>query len=216
MTPTLPSLPDLLARLGVPLDRVRLHPAPGTATFADLLLCEEDRPVVELTGGTLVEKAMGQFESWLGSIISGEFYAFLKTNNLGMLYGESAVLQILPTAGRAADVAYVPWADLPGGRPPPRGDRIPAVVPALVVEVLSHSNTRAEMKRKRGEYFRAGVKVVWEIETDTNSARVFTADDSGTAVPAGGMLRAESLLPGFALDLAALFAWADQSGMSNS
>lgn len=208
------SLVDLLRQLGdIPLDRVRLYPPPGTATFDDLdYVNERSRPPCELIDGTLVEKAVGFYESWLGVIISGEMYAYLKVNDIGMLGGEAGVVRILPDQGRAADVAFYAWAQLPGNRPPPREDRIPAIVPALAVEVLSESNTRGEMARKRADYFRAGTRLVWEVDPVTRTAVVYTADDAGTPVPADGALDGRDVLPGFVLSLPELFARADRMG----
>lgn len=56
--PALPTVADMLARLGVPPERVRLDPLPGTATKQDLLDANR-RGIFELVDGTLVEKAMG-------------------------------------------------------------------------------------------------------------------------------------------------------------
>ena len=163
---------DLLHQLGdISADRVRLDPPPGQATFDDLVRINEEREgqICEWVDNTLVEKAMGAHESWLSIIIAGRFDAYLIANDIGMLYGEAGVLRILPGIGRAGDVSFLAWASLPGGKPPPRADKVPAVVPDLVVEVLSVSNTPREMARKRDEYFRAGVKVVWK--STPNQAR---------------------------------------------
>lgn len=217
--PTVPAAPaqpetvaDLLHDLGdVPPERVRMDPPLGQATI-DGLIAVNDRSagaVCELTGGTLVEKAVGQLESWIGMIVGGELYAYLKLHDLGMLYGEAAVMEILPGVGRAPDVSFLSWKSLPGGKPPPRSDKVPSVVPDLVVEVLSASNTPREMARKRDEYFRAGVKLVWEVNPESRSANVFTAPNTMTPVPADGTLDGGDVLPGFTLSLAEVFARAD-------
>ena len=41
---------------------------------------------------------------------------------------------------------------------------MPALAPDLAVEVLSESNTRAEMDRKLRDYFAAGVLLVWYFD----------------------------------------------------
>jgi len=64
--PPVRTLGDLLRRLGdVPADRVRLAPAPGTATLRDLLRPENEG--CELVEGALVEKPVGIRESFLAS-----------------------------------------------------------------------------------------------------------------------------------------------------
>jgi Uma2 family endonuclease len=162
--------------------------------------------------GILVEKPVGQHESWVGFIIAGQLDRYLEAHDLGMATTEQGVYRILPDVGRAPDVAFVAWASLPGGQPPGRDDPVPAVVPDLVIEVLSRSNTRREMARKRDEYFRAGVKLVWEIDPATRSAIVYTAADKAEPVPMDGILAGDPVLPGFVLSLKAVFDRADRRG----
>lgn len=206
---------DLLERLGgIDAARVRIEPPPGTATIEDLVAANEAKlgQICELVDGILVEKAVGQFESSLAMIIAGEFYLYLRSHDIGMLLGEAGILRILPGIGRAGDVTFIAWTSLPGGRPPPRDDAIPAVVPDLVVEVLSKSNTPGEMERKRGEYFRAGVKQVWEIDPKTRGAKVYTGPEQMTPVPAEGTLDGAGILPGFTLSLRYVFDRAERMG----
>jgi Uma2 family endonuclease len=207
------TIADLLHRLGdVPAGRVRLYPSPGKATFEDLVRVNEERkgPICEWVENTLVEKAMGFHESWLAIIISGELYAYLKTHDVGMAGGEAGVMKILPDIGRAPDVSFIAWKSLPDGKPPPRSDKVPAIVPDLAVEVLSASNTPREMARKRDEYFRAGVKLVWEIDPESRSANVFTGPNAVTPIPTDGTLDGGDLLPGFTLSLRELFDRAER------
>ena len=207
------TLAYLLDRLGgIPADRVRLDPPPGHATFEDLVRVNEQRsgPTCEWVENTLVEKAMGFHESWLAIIIAGKLYASLETNNVGMVAGEAGVMRILPGIGRAPDVSFISWKSLPDGKPPPRSEKVPAIVPDLVVEVLSASNTPREMARKRDEYFRAGVKVVWEIDPESRSANVFTGPGIVTPVPVDGTLDGGDILPGFTLPLRDVFSRAEQ------
>ena len=84
------SMADLLEQLGdISAERVRLHPPPGTATLADLEAVNEAKQgVCELVDGTLVEKGMGQLESWLAFIIAGQLDRYLETNDIGMVWGE--------------------------------------------------------------------------------------------------------------------------------
>lgn len=204
---------DLLHRLGdIAADRVRMNPPPGRATFDDLIQVNEQRlgPICEWVEDTLVEKAMGFNESWLTAIIMGRFDAYLLAHDIGMFLAPDGVMKILPGIGRAPDVSFLSWKSLPGGKPPPRSIKVPAVVPDLAVEVLSVSNTPREMARKRDEYFRAGVKLVWEIDPASRSANVYTGPDAVTAVPADGVLDGADVLPGFTLSLREVFDRAER------
>src|SRR5260370_1034252 len=66
------TLADLLKRLGgVPLDRIRFRPYPGTATVQDVIDIErQEGKLCELVEGVLVEKVMGYNESSLASFLS--------------------------------------------------------------------------------------------------------------------------------------------------
>jgi Uma2 family endonuclease len=111
---------------------------------------------------------------------------------------------------RLPDLAFVSWDRLPGRRLP--DDPVPNVVPDLAVEVLSASNTLGEMARKRSDYFRAGVRAVWEIEPRTRTVRVYTSETAFTDLTANDTLSGAPVLPGFALSLAQLFAELDRHG----
>jgi Uma2 family endonuclease len=76
----------------------------------------------------------------------------------------------ISTAGgvRAADVA---WSSLER-RSAQRGQKVLTLAPEICVEVLSPSNTRAEIEEKRSLYFEAGAEEVWICGLD-GALRVF-------------------------------------------
>src|SRR5260370_42593192 len=193
---------ELLARLGdIPPERVRFWPLPGTATEKDLLAV--DFPC-ELVDGALVEKPVGQFESRLAGLVLYLIETFLAKHDLGVTYAESAPFRLRRRIVRMPDVAFVSWDQRPGHLLPPGG--IARLVPGLAGQVLSRSNTRAEMLRKREEYFRAGTKRVWEIHPTRQTATVYTSPRQGTRIEAGGVLDGGDVLPGFQLSLRQIFS----------
>ena len=102
------------------------------------------------------------------------------------------------------DVAFASWDCFPD-RSGPRL-RIPQLAPDLVVEVLSKSNTKPEMAKKLGEYFGAGVQVVWMVDIRKRTVRVHTAVDQSVLFKKGQTLDGGAVLPGFVLRLDELFA----------
>jgi Uma2 family endonuclease len=80
------------------------------------------------------------------------------------------------------------------------------------VEVLSESNTREEMDDKLEKYFQAGVRLVWYIDPESRSARVYTAPTAVTEIDRSGFLHGGDVLPGFQLSLPGLFEEADRQG----
>jgi Uma2 family endonuclease len=207
--PPVRTVGELLRRLGdIPADRVRFTPVPGTATVEDLLRSENNG--CELVEGTLVERAMGLRESLLAAYLSALLGPTVRGQNLGILSGPDGTYELISGLVRLPDLAFVSWDRLPGRRLP--DDPVPNVVPDLAVEVLSASNTLGEMARKRSDYFRAGVRAVWEIEPRTRTVRVYTSETAFTDLTANDTLSGAPVLPGFALSLAQLFAELDRHG----
>ena len=190
---------------GIPPHRIRLEPAPGTAKIRDLE--KPENKLCELIAGTLVEKPMGWDESMLAAWIISNINNVLTETDLGFVTGPDGMYQFFPGRARGPDVAFIPWERFPNGERPT--DAVPAVVPTLVVEVLSKSNTKKEMARKREEYFTAGVLLVWEIDPKTRLTTAYTSTSDFTIVSATGKLSAGNVLPGFVLNLKDLFARLD-------
>ena len=210
-SPGLMTVADLLAHLGgVPAERVRLFPLPGTATEQDVLDIDahEDR-LFELVDGVLVEKPMGYDESLLASYFVRVLGTFVEARNLGWVTGADGMMRIVRQQVRLPDVGYVSRERAPGGRRP-RGP-IADVAPHLAVEVLSGSNTVAEMDRKRREYFEGGTLLVWQVDPVGRRVAVYTSPEV-PAVTLGQQdtLDGGALLPGFALKLADLFRCLDE------
>src|SRR5207253_2520315 len=101
----------------------------------------------------------------------------------------------------------VSWDRFPGRKLP--RERIPDLAPDLAVEILSEGNTEPEMKRKVQEYFAAGTRLVWLVDPETRSARVFMAPEVCTEVPETGDLDGGAVLPGFRVSLK---EWFDSAG----
>jgi len=197
---------DLVNHFGpIPLTRVRLHPAPGTATEADVVrIHDHEGRLYELVDRTLVEKAVGTYESYLAAQIVRILGTYAHANDLGIVLGADGMLRLAPGLVRIPDVSFISWARLPNRRIPRQA--IADIAPDLAVEVISPGNTREEMDRKLGEYFAAGVKLVWYIDPQTREARVFTSVEDERVISVGQSLDGGQVLPGFSLSLAELFA----------
>ena len=205
-SPPVVTLSDLLERLGgVSPDRVRYKPFPGTATEQDVIRIQQsENRLYELVEGILVEKGMGYRESILAGAILAALRAFVRPRKLGLVSGEAGMMRLFAGLVRIPDVAFVSRERLPGGKVPP--EPIPDLSPDLAVEVLSESNTRAEMTRKRGEYFEAGVRLVWIVDPKTETVAVYTGPDQHHVLTRRDQLEGGAVLSGFALALDELFA----------
>jgi Uma2 family endonuclease len=195
---------ELLRYLGdIPPERMLLDPAPGYATEADVLARQAAAgQLCELVAGVLVEKTMGWEESAIALELAYFLKRFLKRHRLGILLGTDGPVRTIDSQVRMPDLCFVRKGRLPKRRP-----ARPAVLqlaPDLAVEVLSKSNTAAEMRIKLEEYFQAGVQIVWLIDHRTRTARIHTAPNTFTEIGERGFLTAAAVLPGFKLRLKTL------------
>jgi Uma2 family endonuclease len=205
--PKFRTVAELLHELGdIPPERVRLRPNPGEATENDLL--KPDGRLCELIDGTLVEKAMGYDESLLAVELLLTLAAFVKRHRLGEVTAPDGTMRLMPGLVLIPDLAFIARKNLPKKAEPRMP--IPDLVPDLAVEVLSMSNTKAEMKRKLREYFGAGVRLVWLIDPETRTVLVHTSPEASTKLGKGQTLDGGDVLPGFALPLAELFECLDR------
>src|SRR4051812_33846768 len=189
---------------GIPLDRIRVVPPPGTATEKDLLhLIDSEGRICELIDGVLVEKSMGFYESRLAAVLIGFIQGFLDRHDLGIVLGEAGTLRILQNQIRVPDVAFLSWAHFPDRMLP--SEPVPSIAPDLAIEVLSKSNTAREMERKLDDYFAAGVKLVWFIDPMSKSATVYRGRQSLQTIALAETISGENVLPGFELKLQDLF-----------
>jgi Uma2 family endonuclease len=206
------TLADLVKQLGgIPLDRIRLQPSPGTATERDVLDVERrENRLCELVDGVLVEKAMGFRESLLACALIEFLRAFVRPRKLGVVAGADGMMRLASGLVRIPDVSFVSWGRLPARRVPTTP--IPRLAPDLAVEVISEGNTKREMERKLREYFEAGVLLVWLIDPKARTVAVYTAVDQFIVLGEKQTLDGGPVLPGFSLPLAQLFAELDLDG----
>jgi Uma2 family endonuclease len=203
--PTNWTIADLRQHLGIPLDRIRIFPAPGTATERDLLAANdhEDR-ICELIDGVLVQKTVGFLQSVLTAEILRRVGNFVAERQLGIMLGPDGFLRILPGQVRAPDASFISFSQLPKRKIP--AEPIAALVPELAIEVLSKGNTEKEMDRKLKDYFLASVRLVWFIDPDKRQGQIYTAPDEMRIVSENEAMDGGDILPGFQLSLREVFA----------
>jgi len=198
---------DLMQRFGaIPLHRVRNQPPPGTAGEADVVALSEHEDILcELVDGVLLEKTMGAYEAYLAVLLAHFLTGFAREHDLGPVLGPDGMMRLSPGLIRIPDVSFLSWARFPSRRVT-RAAFVQGA-PDLAVEVISKANTPEEMQRKLEEYFAAGTRLVWFVyHTPRKEVRVYTSPEHATVIAENGTLDGGDVLPGFRLDLAELFA----------
>jgi Uma2 family endonuclease len=86
------------------------------------------------------------------------------------------------------------------------GRGLPPVVPDLVVEVYSPSNTAPKMREKLNEYLNAGVPLVWIVHPGRHTVAIYRPDEPfPTLLGAGDVIEDLPELPGFRCRVADFF-----------
>ena len=175
-------------------------------TAEQLLQLPKDSGPCELVRGELIMMTPGGYSH--GSIqmnLSTCMNSFVKRNRLGKIT-PSDVGFILEPDGRtvrAPDVAFV------------RADRLPAEPitgffpgpPDLAVEVRSPEDRPGEITAKIAMYLETGVRVVWDVDPESKAVTVHRPERDGEVFHENDTLREETLLPGFEVAVADIFAW---------
>jgi Uma2 family endonuclease len=208
--PRFTNVAELQEFLGnIPAHRIRLHPLPGQATEEDIfaIRAREGR-TCELIDGILVEKDMASFESRLGCILIFFLELFLEKNDLGVVLGEAGLLRLFPGRVRAPDVSFISWKNMPNEEFP--REAIASLAPDLAVEILSAGNTPGEMQLKLQDYFQAGSRLVWLVDPETRTVRVYTSPRRSRLLTEEDTLDGGKVLPGFSLPIKKWFARASR------
>jgi Uma2 family endonuclease len=178
------------------------EPAPRLMTADDLLLLSEDDVLHELDEGRLVAiMPSGSLSSMVSAEVLTHINSFVRANRLGRCGDANWGFKPRsdPDTVRAPDVSFV------------RADRIPATgiprgfwpgAPDLAIEVLSSTQSFAEMLRKVSDYLQWGTRLVWIIDPERRTALICHPDGPVAMLGADGVLDGEDVVPGFALPLA--------------
>lgn len=104
---------DLVQRFGaIPLHRIRRTPPPGAATERDVIeIREHEDRLCELVDGVLVEKATGEYEAYLGSLLTYLLWAFVRPRKLGVVLSSDAMIRLAPGLVRIPDVSFFSWEE---------------------------------------------------------------------------------------------------------
>lgn len=170
-----------------------------------LNLPEDDTVRDELVRGRLVrEPRPGGRHGWLVSELAFRLESYARKRGLGRAVVESGfVLAEDPPTVRGPDLAFLAADGLPPDGPPTGFWRR---APDLAVEVVSPSNTAAEIQRKVLEYLAAGTRLVWVVDPQTRSVTTYRSRKDARVLTEGDPLDGGAVVPGFRIDLAELFA----------
>ena len=130
--------------------------------------------------------------------------AFVEERNLGLCFPDNTGF-LLPGLGdtvRSPDVAFVTADQLP--REGIASGWI-ALAPDLIAEILSPSESNAELEAKLSDYRAAGTRLIWIVDPARRVITVRDGDLPERQLTEGDILDGGSVLPGFELSVPSLF-----------
>src|SRR5437588_7537038 len=148
-------------------------PRPIPLTPDDLAVAERDGKKYELIDGELREKLVGFWELFIAVRIAEQLNRQFYPQEGAASVEVTVYCFDRPNHGRKPDVVFLKSSRFPG-RQIPGGDV--RVVPDLVAEVLSPANSGKELEEKLDEYSAVGVPLVWIVNPDSRTIRVYRND----------------------------------------
>ena len=106
--------------------------------------------------------------------------------------------------------SFCPDAAYHDGPPPERRMRFVEAAPTFAVEVRSENDygpaAERAMAAKRADYFAAGTRVVWDVDTEAETVRSFRGSESSMMeFRRGDTANAEPAVPGWAIPINSIF-----------
>jgi len=121
--------------------------------------------------------------------------------------GAGAFAETRFTIERSPDTSIGPdWAFIAKERlphPAPKG--YAAIVPDLILEVRSPSDTAEEAEAKMQRWIRAGVRLGWELNIKDRVLTVYHPEQAPRTIDIDGVIDGEDVLPGFTFSMRRLF-----------
>jgi len=180
-----------------------MSPSVPVMTADDLLHLQLPNKRTELVRGRLiVREPAGWVHGVVAMKIGIELGMHVKRTGTGVVLAAETgfKLESDPDTVRAPDVAFVSRE-----RIPPRSTKgFPALAPDLAIEVLSPDDRPGETLAKVGDWLSAGTRLVWVVDPNRRTARVYRTDGSEAVVQADGTLDGDDLLPGFSCPLGSI------------
>ena len=180
-------------------------------SVADYLALETNR-LIEFSHGQLEVLPMPRMShQQIVLLLLQALLRFVSAQDLGTVLFAPLRVQLWPGKFREPDIVFMrrEHADRMGEEFWEGAD--------LVVEVVSPDDRRRDLETKRGEYAQAGIPEYWIVDPETQRITVLTLAGAEYAVRGdfgAGEQATSALLPGFAVDVAPVFAATDRSAAS--
>lgn len=164
------------------------------ATEQDLLAVPKDGYKYELVDGEIRVSPAGDRHSVIALKVAALLLAHARERSLGHVFGADAGFRLPSGNIRSPDASFVATGRFPDDVVP---DDFAAIVPDLVVEVISPGDRPRSVLDKVGEYLEAGVHLVWVVDPRQERAVVYRSLSEVQELGPSDELDGGDVLPGF-------------------
>lgn len=173
-------------------------------TAEDLWRMSRDEAWLELDEGLLIEMSpTGELHGIVTAWVTYLLVAFVTTHELGYVTGAETgfILFVDQSTVRTPDVGFISKA-----RRTPATARFIPIPPDMAVEVVSPSETAAQVRKKVTQYLKAGTRLVWVIYPEDRLVDIYKPGKDPHPVGIDGSLDGGDVLPGFTVTVKEIFA----------
>lgn len=170
-------------------------------------LCQANRDLrLELTseGNLIIMPPTGWDTGRRNSDLNWSVVSWAKKDGSGIVFDSSTGFKLPNGATRSPDVSWVKRDRIEALNPKP--NQFLPLCPDFVIELRSASDNLSDGQAKMREYIANGMRLGWLIDPKNKNVEIYSADQPVKTVPFSVVLSGEPVLPGFSLDLAAIFA----------
>lgn len=175
---------------------------PPAMSTEDLLRLPKDGYRYELFEGVLVREMTSAGHGDICHRLSGELYVYSRATGFPNRVVQNTLFDLTP-AGATSRTVLAPDIAIMRTSTPPPWNEVTSGPPLLAIEVISPSQTLAELTLKAQVYRQYGVDEVWVVDHKTRVVEVWNAQGQTTLNDAQTLT--STLLPGLSLSVRSLF-----------
>ena len=127
-----------------------------------------------------------------------------RRTKLGVAFDSSTGFKLPNSANRSPDASWITIEKWNSLTPEQRTKFLP-LCPDFLVELMSPSDNLSDTREKMKEYQENGARLGWLINRKTQQVEIYRLDKDVEILDSPTILSGEDVLPGFVLDLAAIW-----------
>ncbi len=155
-------------------------------------------------GSVIIMAAPGVESGFRNSEITGQLGNWAKADRRGAAFMNTEF--ILPDgSARSPDASWVQWKRIKQLSPKQKR-KFPRLCPDFVVELVSPSDRRTQVRLKMQQWIKNGVQLGWLIDPDKRSATIYRPGAEPQVLVNPDQLSGEGVVAGFVLDLKDIWA----------